>query len=102
MRTRWPFADPPNLGVITLARIMDGSNPVRLVTRDADDGGWQFLDGDAAEVPDAMIVRLSRVIERDPRLADLHDLPLGWAARRDDSGQPWLREPRGEQDDDGE
>ncbi len=43
MPDKWPFADPENVAVITLKRILQGGSPILRVFHDEDDGGWQFL-----------------------------------------------------------
>jgi hypothetical protein len=40
----WPFDQPPDAAAITLRAVLDGA-PILLVSHDADDDGWQFLDG---------------------------------------------------------
>ena len=45
MADDWPFTDPENLAVFTLARVVRGESPILRVTHDEDDGGWQFTDG---------------------------------------------------------
>ena len=87
----WPFADPENLAVFTLKRIVRGESPVRLVSHDEDDGGWQFLDGAGADVEDAAIVSLLCMVELDPSLVELADLPVGWSAVRSGPFDPWER-----------
>lgn len=87
----WPFDDAENLAVITLRQIMRGDQPVLHVTHDSDDGGWQFLGWDTPQAEDAMVVALSEVVELDPSLKELADLPLGWHAWRKSSTDPWQR-----------
>jgi hypothetical protein len=89
----WPFADPPNHASITVRQIIHGGHPVLLVVPDADDGGWQFLTGGRFDVADGMVVSLGSMIGRDPGLAELADLPLGWQAWRAASDAPWQRGP---------
>jgi hypothetical protein len=91
MSNPWPFDDPPNLAVITLKRILQGGQPIRYVTHDHDDGGWQFLDGGDIEEEDAMVVGLGTIVRFDPAVAELADLPLGWCAWRNAAGEPWQR-----------
>jgi hypothetical protein len=91
MPDNWPFADLDNLAVITLKRVIQGNSPVLLVTHDADDGGWQFLDGAEAAVEDAALVSLREMVQLDPSLFELADLPVGWSARRSSPGDPWER-----------
>lgn len=70
----WPFDDPPNVATITVRQIVDDSEPILLVTRDADDGGWQFLTGEAFDVSDGMVVSLRSIYQRDRTIAELADL----------------------------
>jgi len=65
-------------GIITLDRIVDGRRPILFVSHDVDDGGWQFLDGDGVTEKDARVVSLQELVERDPTLRELADLPVGW------------------------
>ena len=89
----WPFADPPETEVIVLARILSGESPLRLVTHDADDGGWQFLDGDHVFVADAVVVALGEMLQLDPSLAALAGMPPGHRATRVDGSTPWRIAP---------
>lgn len=93
--TDWPFADPPDVAVLTTCAIVEGRAPVLRVTHDEDDGAWQFHDGNRAppHEADARIVSLRSMIERDASLSSLADLPLGWTATRNDPDRPWDRQP---------
>ncbi len=90
---KWLFDDPPNVATITVRQILDGTRPVLLVVHDADDSCWQFLTGEPFEVADGMVVGLKTMVEHDPSLAELADLPLGWRAWREQPGGPWQRVP---------
>ncbi|HEV3163922.1 MAG TPA: hypothetical protein VGZ22_07800 [Isosphaeraceae bacterium] len=87
----WPFADTPDTEVIVLERILDGEAHLLLVTHDEEDGGWQFLDGEQVFEEDAMFVCLFEMIDFDPSLRELADLPLGWHAWRASPEQPWQK-----------
>lgn len=89
----WPFDDPPETAVITLGRIVRGESPLRLVTHDEDDGGWQFLDGEHVFEEDAAVVSLGGMVRSDPSLRALADLPRGWYAWRPAPDGPWARSP---------
>ena len=89
--TPWPFEDAPNTASLTTVHVLDRRRPILLVTHDADDGGWQFLCGTTNDSSDARVVGLNTVLELDPSLAELADLPLGWRAWRDAPGRPWRR-----------
>jgi hypothetical protein len=89
----WPFADPKNVAVFTSTQIMRHGQPILYVTHDEEDGAWQFHAG-APSVPtaDAMIVALEEVVNLDPTICQLADLPYGWFAERDTARSPWKRE----------
>jgi hypothetical protein len=84
---------PSNLAVITLRRILQRDVPVLYVSHDADDGCWQFLDGQTPDLADAMVVGLAAMFSHDPSLAELADLPIGWIASRETPTSTWHRCP---------
>lgn len=90
-QSAWPFRDPENTAVITLARILQGETPLRLVSHDDDDGCWQFLDGEHVFEADAVVVGLGEMVQFDPSLLALADLPEGAYAWRSAPDQPWQR-----------
>jgi hypothetical protein len=90
----WPFEDDPNLACFTVRSIMNGSAPILYVSHDEDDGAWQMLTSDAADMSQAMLVSLAQLVERDRTLVELADMPLGWTASRADASSPWMRRAR--------
>lgn len=88
----WPFSEPEDTEVITLGRIHGGESPLLLVTHDADDGEWQFLDGEHVFENDAVVARLGEMFQFDLSILEVADLPVGWYAWRAASGDPWQRE----------
>jgi hypothetical protein len=91
MDPTWPFPDPIDAPVITLERILRGESAVLLATHDEDDGWWQFLDGEQVFEEDGVIVKLGEILQFDPSLAELADLPVGWHAWRPGPADPWQR-----------
>jgi hypothetical protein len=89
----WPFADPPSVATITVRQIVDDGRPILLVTHDADDGTWQFLTDGPVSMTDALVIGLANMLKRDPSLAQLADLPLGWRAWRESPDEAWERAP---------
>lgn len=77
--------------MITLARILRGESPLRLVSHDGDDGCWQFLDGEHVFEEDAVVVGLGEMVQFDPTLRELADLPEGAFAWRSAPDQRWQR-----------
>ncbi len=90
---QWQFADPPNVAAITVKQIVEDGEPILLVCHDEDDGCWQFLTGRDCEMSDASVTLLKEMIDIDPSLVELFDLPLGWKAWRDSQNDPWQRAP---------
>lgn len=84
---------PPNLAVITLWQILHHDVPVLYVSRDADDGCWQFLDSEIPDLADAILVGLAAMFSYDPSLTELADLPIGWIASRETPASTWHRRP---------
>jgi len=85
------FDEPENVATITTRQVIRDGQPILLVSHDADDGSWQFLTGGAFSTEDGMIVALHEIVEHDPSVSELADLPLGWVAKRDAVGSPWTR-----------
>lgn len=86
----WPFEDDPRLATLTQAHVSVGAHPVLLVIHD-EDGAWQMLDG-SPEPRDLLTDRLHHLVDADPTLASIADLPRGWRAWRTKEGYKWHRE----------
>lgn len=86
----WPFDQPPNAAAITLHAVLDGA-PILLVSHDADDDGWQFLDGRAVDIDNAALISMAEAVALDPSIREVADLPPGWTAWRSSPGEPWQR-----------
>lgn len=100
MTDTWPFDQPENCAVISLRQIIHEGASILLVTHDEDDHGWQFLDGSEEPDPsDGVIVCFSHIVDSDPSLFELADLPPGWLAWRQSPNDPWIREPSPPQED---
>ena len=91
MSADWPFADPMNVASITTRQVLKENCPIRIVSHDEDDGCWQFLCGTTDDPDDSMVVALERIVEHDPSIRELADLPLGWKAWRDSPAGLWQR-----------
>ncbi len=88
----WPFDQAPNVAAITVRSILDGA-PILHVSHDADDDGWQFLDGRDVVMEDGRVIGMSTALRLDPSLREIADLPPGWIASRPDRDSPWVRRP---------
>jgi hypothetical protein len=64
--------------------------PILLVARN--DGDFQLLCGEAHDgIEGAHWVHTEHVLDRDPSLREVTDLPDGWEAERANVGSPWIR-----------
>jgi hypothetical protein len=89
----WPFDQPPNCVTMSLRQIVFGGAPILHVTHDNDDHGWQFLSAGDARIEDGVVVCLSTIVELDPSIQQLADMPPGWHAWRTSKDARWQREP---------
>jgi hypothetical protein len=85
------FANPENIKAYTTTRVINEGAAILVVSHDEEDGAWQFLDGGELDYMVAIVVTLREIIDRDPSVAELADLPVGWIAERADLNSPWHR-----------
>lgn len=90
----WPFDQPRNSTTITMRQVLEGSEPILLVSHDADDHGWQFIGYTDACTEDGRVVCLEAMVARDPSVLQVADLPPGWQAVRRSPKHPWQRRQR--------
>lgn len=94
MSNDWPFEDPPNVVCFVHKKITGEGHPILLFIRSDDDGSWQALTGDEIQSDDELhCVCLSHIVNMDPSIKELADLPIGWWATRESPASPWRREP---------
>ena len=87
------FESPGDPLVFSSQKVMFEGWPVLLVSHE-EDGAWQFVNGwgDTEGVEEVARVHVEHVLERDPSIAPLADLPLGWRAWRIAPDAEWQRE----------
>jgi hypothetical protein len=81
---------------ITTRQVLHEGWPILLVTHDADDGSWQFVNGhgDTDDTDSARVVAAETMLEVDSAISELANLPLGWRAWRTSQDHQWQREAR--------
>jgi hypothetical protein len=87
----WPFDQRRDCATLTMRQVVDGSEPILLVSHDEDDHGWQFIGKTDASMDDAMVVSLEEIAQLDPTVLEVADLPPGWQAIRKRVGGAWTR-----------
>ncbi len=78
------------IAVITTKKILD-NNLIKVVIKD-NDGDWQFLDGGVVTAEDAVLLSLQQVIDLDPSIISILDMPLGYRAVRTKKEEVWIIE----------
>jgi len=74
------------------SHVFEKTRPVLFVSRA--DGDWQLLCGgahDEGEVP--RVVGINHLLDEDPSLREILDLPADWEAERSAQGKAWQRRP---------
>jgi hypothetical protein len=91
--TQWPFTAPPNAVTFAHRTVAECEKPV-LIFGLYPDGSYCAYTGE--EVVDAereiVCVCLSHILEIEPSVVELADLPVGWWAVRESLVSPWVRE----------
>lgn len=87
----WPFDQSPNSATVTTTHVMNLGAPITRAYHDESDHGWQFFSEHISLSKDAMLVALQEVVEVDPTILEIADLPPGWMAQREAIGAPWRR-----------
>ena len=88
----WAFPDRPDTTAFTTKRVALEQAAIAFVFHDRD-GSWQFIDAAPWVQGDVVISHLGHLIDQDPSVEELADLPIGWEASRDGPDGPWVRRP---------
>jgi hypothetical protein len=87
----WPFDQPPDGVALTTTHVMKEGHDITHVYHDADDHGWQFHFPGEKKASDAMVVAMKTIVQFDPSVQEVADLPPGWVATRACRGAAWTR-----------
>lgn len=90
--TDWTNSVPPNLGVFVMVEVIEGASILSRVVHDVN-GDWQFLDDRDVGYREPALLCMEDVVELEPSITELLDLPLGWCATRQTALSRWRREP---------
>lgn len=84
----WPFEESSDQFVLASREAVAGTAPILRASRRGDDRPWHFLARRRA-ADDTCSVSLRELVVRDPSIAELAALPVGWSAWRASSGGTW-------------
>ena len=96
--SEWRFDQPRNAATFTTIHVLKEKEDITHVYHDEDDHGWQFHYAGPKNESDAMIVSLEEIVDYDPTVVELADLPPGWMAVRAERGSPWTRSRNGNEE----
>ena len=86
----FPFSERRDTFAFTCTHILDGEGEIRLVTHHFDDGSYEFLCGEEGhEAAHAVIITIGELLDLDPSIGLVSDLPVGCCAVRKDKSSPW-------------
>ncbi len=87
----WPFDQAENVATITTTKVVNEKFPILMVVNYQEDDSWAFTCGTTNRSEDLMIVSMRQIVEIDPSLESIADLPLGWSATRESVTSKWHR-----------
>jgi hypothetical protein len=85
MQNDWTFDQAKNVAAITTRQALREGLPILCVVHYGDDHSWSFTCGTTNDPSDALVVSMECIVEHDPTLIDIANLPPGWGAYR----EPW-------------
>ena len=90
---KYSFSEPENTTCLSCDHIIDKNADILYVAHDQEDGMWQFLCGRENHTEEnAKVVSMGNIMNRDPNLNKIHDMPEGVCGERENIKKP-LRGP---------
>ncbi len=87
---KFNFSLPKNTMVITTKDIIQNEKDILVVSHDAEDGMWQFLDGEDITEENAAVVSLFEIFQIDNSVSELSGMPIGCVAYRKQKNDKWV------------
>ncbi|HEX7897744.1 MAG TPA: hypothetical protein VF950_08280 [Planctomycetota bacterium] len=78
-------------GAMTCCHVLDGDKPILLVSKEPNGDVLAVCGGEEDSLASTKSLPLTRLLDMDPSLAPLADLPDGWMALRDSPDHDWAR-----------
>ena len=88
---RWSFDQERNVATVTTKQVIYENYPILSVVHYKDDHSWAFTCGSTSKTEDLLIVGMGDVVDTDPTLVSISDLPPGWSAYRESINDEWVR-----------
>lgn len=85
------FNEDLNTAVLTTRFVFTDKKPILSVFHHDEDGMWEFCGEDQLLIEsDYRVVSLQEMIELDPTIQDVSNLPLGRSAKRECGKSTWI------------
>lgn len=89
----WNFFESPECEVLTTRAVLEGDAPILFVRHSPiTTEHWVFFEDDDPDGP-IEAVTLQEILELEPELEELSDLPLGWVVTREEPDGDWEASP---------
>ena len=85
----WIFDQAPSVAAVTTRQVVREGFPVLVVSHYEEDHSWGFFCGTTDKSEDLMLVSMSEVLNVNPDLENIADLPPGWSAERSAKDKEW-------------
>lgn len=86
----WPFDQTANTAAISTAPVFRSGRPILFAQHFEDDHSWGFGCGTTHASEDSLLVGMRELLQRDPTIAFISDLPPGKSAERASMDSPWV------------
>ena len=83
------FKDEPETACIVCQHVLDGKNPITLISHDEEDGMWQFLCSEDHTLEDVRLISLAEACKLDESINQVADLPCGFVVERTEAKASW-------------
>ncbi|WP_051412951.1 hypothetical protein [Methylophilus sp. 5] len=90
-KTAWKFDQARNVATVTTKKVMLEKYPILMAIHYAHDDSWAFTCGTTNKSEDLMLVSMGQIVDLDPTLRNIADLPPGWSATRKTINSNWVR-----------
>jgi len=87
------FNESLNTAVLTSKYVMSRESPIVYIAHH-DDGTWEFWGKEIIDEAEIMVVSLGQIIQVDPSVLDVADLPVEFNAIREKEKSPWNIVPK--------
>jgi hypothetical protein len=87
----WKFDQARNVATVTTNKVMLEKHPILMAVHYEEDDSWAFTCGTTNKSEDLMLVGMGEVVDLDPTLGSIADLPPGWSAERKSVDSSWVR-----------